>query len=222
MTLASQPADERSPFQTFMDEEFLKLAVIIRENWPNMDESRYISAPDRMQRDEFGIVGMALEYLLRFYWNTAPMSSLIAYNGTMDNIAGVVDKRSAGFFLSVGDSDACYDNFFECSYVVAPRAVGRRLSRDEKDELNAHCVALACREQMAMPVRYLSDSHPVRRGCSSTGEMLDISPDYLLEDLRQLSWAFPDRHEYLRVRSNIPNPTFSASLNVGDARMRRL
>ena len=221
MTLASQPADKRSPVRTLMAEEFPKLAEIRRENWPNLDKSRYIAPPDRVKRDEFGIVGMALDYWLRSYWNTAPMSSLIAYKGTMDNIAGAVDKRSPGFFLSVGDSDACYDNFLECSYVVAPRVVGRRLSRDE-DELNAYCVALACMEQMAMPVRYLPDNHPMRREYSSTGEMLDISPDYLLEDLRQLSWALLDRHEYLLVQSNIPNPTFSASRNVGGARMRRL
>ena len=171
---------------------------MIRENWPNLDKSRYIAPPDRVQRDEVGIVGMARDYWLRSYWNTAPMSSLIAYKGTMDNIAGVVDKRSPGFLLFAGDLDARYDKFdkfFECLYMVAPRVVRRRLSRDEEDELNAYCVALACMEQMAMPVRYLPDNRPMRRECSSTGEMLDISPDYLLEDLRQLSWALPNRHE---------------------------
>ena len=91
MTLASQPADKRSPVRTLMVEESPKFAEMIRENWPNLDKSRYIAPPDRMQRDEVGIVGMALEYLLRFYWNAAPMSLLIAYKGTMDNIAGVVD-----------------------------------------------------------------------------------------------------------------------------------
>ena len=217
MSLTSQLANKRSPARTFMDEEFPKLAEIIRENRPNLDKSRYIAPPDRMKGDEFGIAGMALDYRLRFYWDAAPMSSLIAYSGAMAHINGGVDKRFPGFSLFAGDLDDRYDKFFESLCALAPRAVGRRLSRDEEDELNAYCVALAYMEQLVRPVKYLSGDHPMRRAYNSTCEMLDIAPDYMLEDLRLLSWAFLDRYEYLLVQAIIPNPTFKGSVYVGGA-----
>ena len=217
MTLTSQLEDKDSPVRSFMDAEFPDLAALMRDYRPKWNIDRYIAPHYSMQGDQFGIVGMALDYRLRFYWNAAPMSSLVAYKGAMRHIAGEVDERFPGFSLFAGDLDARYDKFFESLGALAPRAAERRLSRDEEDELNAYCVALAYMEQLVRPVKYLSDDHPMRRAYSGAGEMLDIAPDYMLEDLRRLSWAFLDRHEYLLVQSIIPNPTFKGSVYVDGA-----
>lgn len=187
--------------------EFLKMKR--RE----LKRAEIMRSPHQMSGDDWRVVGSALDYRLRFYWGLADPKELVAYRGAL--------IASAGSAMSIDEVEmqSLFTDFFTLLDDFTD-AVQRenKLNATDEDTLNRFCVALAYMEQcLRAPAGKILDTHPIRGKHRFVDDLLDIAPQYMLDDLRRLSWAFHDNYESLLMLDCVPNPMFKGSAYVGGA-----
>ncbi len=94
----------------------------------------------------------------------------------------------------------------------------RRLEEAEEGILNRYCYVLALYEQFKrVAAIHLQNSPLNTESPESVDDLLKIPDQAWINDMRELSWLFHDRYNYLTNRPHILNPTFDGSIEVGGA-----
>jgi hypothetical protein len=99
------------------------------------------------------------------------------------------------------------------------RPPGRRLDRGDEELLCQWCYCLAIFEQLFRlgPGVYRVTPLATLRPGDGVEALLALAGPLAVEDLRDLSWAFWDRHGALTEKPGVMNPTFAGSSDVGGA-----
>ncbi len=161
------------------------------------------------------VVGSAIDYRLRYYLSVTPWNGLVA-------------SHAVGM-------EPLYERFFHDLQEWLSRnvPVGKRLTKEDEDELNRYCYVLALLEDVARNVGYtvhsplirgLADDLPSNARILTQGiphrtvrDLLDIPEGHVIDDLRRLSWRFYDECHDLLSLHHVLNPTFEGSADVGGA-----
>lgn len=176
---------------------------------------------------DWGTIGTAIDYRLRYYFGVTPKENLVAWLGARIIQQGIVHgTREEDPELLVAlfeDMEAVKDmipGFFSDleEALSRLRPEHQRLGNEDEELLARYCVGLALSEQVYRLGRIPEGSlltlpEPV----GTASELLARVPQTWVDDLCALSWAFYDGYRELLSRSTVLNPTFDGSLDVGGA-----
>ena len=279
MSLTSHLKDKNSPILQFLRTQFPNTRSFLAE------ARKQIRAAGTIVPDEdvpWGVVGMALDYRIRYYFGTTPREEFVAYKGArmltdaqliilparlgytwtgnVEDTIYIFDKRTGKTLLryfpdidgSFGASGPgiddslileahefasrvvsgeiiCsaddivplrneYRDFFESlnDFLECNSPVGKRLEKAQEDTLNRYCVVLTLMEEVAR-IGIRPDSVLFSGDYNDAEALLAIAQPHWIDDLRELSWEFYDRHNHLLRLPHVLNPTFEGSIDVGGA-----
>ncbi len=226
MSLTSHLSDSRSPVYAFMRERFPATRSVVRAGNKEMKAAETMRPPVS-DAYPWGVVGAAIDYRVRYYFDATPPERLIAWQGAARLKLRHVSERT--FWVATpSEIDLMFermdlvnrttDEFFRAlgGFVGRVRPARRRLPRGEEERLCRYCVVLACLEQVfragALP------GNPLFAEARGTvPALLHTADQAVVDDLCSLSWAFYEDHEGLLDRPTVLNPTFDGSLDVGGA-----
>lgn len=180
-----------------------------------------------LERHDYGLIGTAFDYRLRYYFALTPLEELVA-----GYTAGWRDISRTPSEVDLDDWLGFWDHFGTCLektlHTVKP--LGRPLPQEQEELLNRYCVILAHLEQLYRAYIPQSPLHEIDYKQSKPEEvkwliggeqrsrrLLDLPRQAIVDDLCNLSWAFYDRHGELMHVPTILNPTFEGSTDVDGA-----
>jgi hypothetical protein len=224
MSLTSHLNDSHSPIYGFMRERFPNTRGFVRAANKGMKGAATIRPEEQV---DWGTIGTAIDYRLRYYFGVTSPERLIAWQGAAQLKLGHVSER-AFWVATPNEIDLMFermdlvsrtiDEFFRAlgGFVGRVRPARRRLPKEEEERLCRYCVVLACLEQVfragALP------GNPLFAEARGTvPELLHTADQAVVDDLCSLSWAFYKDHEGLLHRTAVLNPTFDGSMDVGGA-----
>ena len=176
---------------------------------------------------EYVLVGIALDYRIRYYFGVTPPEQFVAAQGAM-LLAGQLAFNADDLSPDGHVAERTWVEFSEWLRGTTGRIdpVGRRLSPADESELCRASYVLACYETLFRAG--VGPSWPivsVGRGGRSA-DLLGLAADAVVTDLVHLSWAFQDAFGALVGEPTVLNPTFArvshalggadADLIVGD------
>lgn len=174
----------------------------------------------------YSIVGMALDYRLRYYWAITPGEETVAWSGAMNFATQmeIAEESHPQYGYATGEkdgrcsiTDGLIADFFHAldNAVKHLHPVNRQLAPAEEDLLNRYCVVLALFETLYRDSR--RESFILASGAASVANLLAIAQDTWIADLGQLSRGFYAQAHGLLNKEAILNPTFDGSRDVGGA-----
>lgn len=178
--------------------------------------------------DIYGILGHAIDYRLRYYFEVTPYENLVAYEGAGRISDQPLRFRDIGESVSVSGrfggveglalSSTLIEGFFDSLTAVleASPPAGRRLDEPSESQLNRYCFALGCFESIRRSGR-ARRSPLFENPLHEVEDVLDLAEPEWIEDLNRQSWLFVDRYPELLCRPAVLNPGFDGSADVGGA-----
>ncbi|MGH7641639.1 MAG: hypothetical protein ACRENX_01245 [Candidatus Dormibacteria bacterium] len=170
---------------------------------------------------EWALVGIALDYRIRYYFAVTPPEELIAAQGAM-LLAGQITSDPVDLNADWESARRTWDEFAGCLH-PAPMGVdpvGHRLPEADERALCRACYALACYETLFRAVAR-PDWPIVTVGQRGTvDDLLALGSDAVTTDLTRLSRAFHDTQGDLLGQPATLNPMFgdvSGKLGGADA-----
>ena len=176
----------------------------------------------------YSLLGTAVDYRIRFYFEDAASQPLVAEKGAMllargDGPLYVGNALVEGPLDGIGPrpalDESCVSRFF-CALMefLDGLPAGRRLEPSDEETLCRFCVVLAYFEQAfrAGPER-MADTSLVRDSSPAVEDLLGIAHPDWVEDLAAQSRLFLERSEDRVVQPHILNPDFEGSRDVGGA-----
>lgn len=235
MSLTSHLDNSHSPVYKFMREHFPDTRAIVRACNKELKNQPVIRPKEAI---DWGLVGQAIDYRIRYYFGVTPFEQFVAHRGKLvlrNSIAYWIEKNFAPLSVLVQDElhenqdglferlilvDSISDNFFDnlSKLLEEISPVEKCLASDQESKLLRYCVVLACFEQIfRIGVHPRNQLFAVTR--SSVSDLLDIADNVMINDLRALSRAFYEENSSLLFESRevILNPKFDGSLDVGGA-----
>lgn len=230
MSLTSQLKTPESPVRKFVREQFPGTRPVVQEA---NRELRQISTikPDRPV--DWGTVGTAIDYRIRYYFNIVPYDKLAAWKGskiiTGRDVRGsreefddperfdeLVRKQEARSEVFGGIVEEFFTGLENELARIQPKQ--KRLEREDEELLARYCVGLALFEQVYRTGRIPPGSLLIEPGyVESAGDLLARVPEHWVDDLCLLSWKFYDEHAGFLKCPAVLNPTFDGSRDVGGA-----
>jgi len=217
VSLTSHLKDQASPVRHWFEETFPNRRPIMAA----CRASSLISLRPDPPHAEYGLVGMALDYRIRYYFAVTPPEKFVAAQGAM-LLAGQVASDPSELNPDWEADRRTWDEFAK-GLEVTPMGVdpvGRRLPEAEESALCRACYVLACYETLFRAG--IGPSWPivsVGRG-GSVRELLALASNAVVTDLVQLSWACYQTFGDLLGDKAVLNPTFgrvSQALGGADA-----
>lgn len=170
----------------------------------------------------YSLVGTALDYRLRYYFDATPFAKLVAAHGAM-----YACGRTAASFEELLMPDEVSDTKLTQALVDGFEAnlqhtldriqpVNKRLVDGDEALLCQYCLVLAHFEQIFRSGEQGSElllPTPKR----TIQELMGVAKDAEVLDLCTLSWGFYDKFSHLYGKPTVLNPAFSGSRDVGGA-----
>lgn len=227
MSLTSHLSQPGSPVQAFMQQRFSASSGFVRRH--NAELSRLHTLRPRSSNAPYSLLGTAIDYRIRYYFEGALNQVLVAQHGAMllspgqpldlgNLMAGEPGADPGPVPYRTLEASCVSDFFRSLADLVARLPWGQVLERDDEEMLCRYCVVLAYFDQAvrAGPQR-LADSPLLRDHRPSVDKLLSVAERDWVEDLAAQSRLF---HEGAAGRLTEPcrlNPTFEGSNDVGGA-----
>lgn len=231
MSLSSHLNDPQSPVYGFMRERFPNIRSFVRETNKEIKEATTIRPEGKV---DWGTIGMAIDYRLRYYFDVPSSKNLVAWKGSQlvagkafhaspeelsdpKRLSELMRRKEGGEWD--GAPKVVAEFFVDLENILSQLSPQRRrLEREHEEILARYCVGLALFEQvlrlgLISPGSLLIFPQPV----GTASELLARVPQAWVDDLCALSWAFHEDHEELLARPVVLNPTFDGSPDVGGA-----
>ncbi len=221
MSLTSHLDDPQSPIRRFLYQQFPNTAAIRKRYAHRLSHVETIR-PAGPVPYPYGLVGMALDYRLRYYLAVTEPDQLVAWQGAhlcgaildphlrfrLKRLYGVLDEDPRfrlspdlvrAFFIGRRtrrkrqvDDDEPPTGLERLLPHLQP--VGRRLDRVSEEQLNRYCIVLALFEQLFRAETSVAERSPlfVPTPKTTLAGLLAIAHKGWIDDLCSLSWAFYD------------------------------
>ncbi len=213
MSLTTHLADKNSPICKWIRELVPRRYTqkLTTEVNRSLRRKRTLEALDPAQR---ALVGTAIDYRIRYYFDVTPGERLVAFLGALTACQNSWFKPAL-----------LYDFFVRLDRALTRiRPARRRLSESEEHELARYCLVLALLEGVfrntlgianALFVTHTSPLCPLLMG---EKDLLALPKDPWVCDLSELSWAFWDGYgASLTAKQALLNPILAGSRHVGGA-----
>jgi hypothetical protein len=169
-----------------------------------------LKPPIHTSSANLGLLAMALDYRVRYYFAVTPIRQCVASHG-----ADVLDMQGISPSLVTCWHEHIIPTLTDLLERVKP--ANRKLSEAEEVQLLRLCVVLAYFEQFRRTSAALSHSPLVKLTRHDLADVLNVVEPRWLDDLCAQSWLFYDKHKHLLSRPFVLNPTFEGSRDVGGA-----
>lgn len=223
MSLTSEINNPKSPVGVFFRKRFPNTRAMVTECNRSLRDAETICPTERIGVD-FGTLGTAIDYRLRYYFAVTPSEDLVAWSGAQmvsdgGYPNGLVERVLGDRVVElVKIPESIVEGFFRNLDVMLAdlQPAGRKLNRDDESLLNRYCVGLALFEQCfrALPLpswSLFSDD------VSSWEDVLQIAPFHWIDDLCSMSELFYDQMGGRFREDAVLNPNFDGSAYVGGA-----
>ena len=168
MSLTSQIEDSKSPVGAFFRTRFPNTRAVVTECNKSLRNAETIHPTERIGKD-FGTLGTAIDYRLRYYFAATPSQDLVAWRGAQmvndRGFHGRVELAAGGSFVELPKlPEEIVEGFFQNLDVTLAdlQPVGRKLDRDAESCLIAIASVWRCLSSAAV---LLHDPHG---HCSAT------------------------------------------------------
>lgn len=205
MSLTSNLKDPNSPIGQFFRTQFANTSAISKIVNAQLRSARPI-LPPYQQSYPYSLIGMAVDYRLRYYFDVTPEELLVAYGGATLLTSYIPRYRAQlleNFFASLSQT------------LLDVKPVGRLLANEEEILLARYCFVLALFETV-----FRSPEIPdllVSNISAGVSELLSLSQAEWIEDLCAISQRFFLEHRRLLGKPFVLNPVFRGSGDVGGA-----
>jgi hypothetical protein len=226
MTLTKHLRNSKSPVRRFFDSQFPNARPFARDLSRELRDAETIRPGIEPKPHIYGILGQAIDYRLRYYFEVTHYKNLVAWRGAelvKPVQLGDGDGGSAGQVIGAEGqalSSPLVDRFFDSLTAVleATPAVGRRLDEPSERLLNRYCYALGCFETIYRSGWGAVSGSPLfLNPLDEVEDFLALAKPEWIEDLNRQSWLFFDSHPELLHRWAVLNPGFDGSADVGGA-----
>ena len=219
MSLTSEVNDSKSPVGAFFRTRFPNTRAVVTECNKSLRNAETIHPTERID-NHFGTLGTAIDYRLRYYFAVTPSQDLVAWRGAQmvndRGFHGRVELAARDLFVELPKlPEEIVEGFFRNLDVTLAdlQPVGRKLDRDAESLLNRYCVGLALFEQCRRAFAR-SESPLFTAYVSSADDLLQIAPDYWIDDLCAMSELFYNQMGGRFTEDAILNPTFEGSAYI--------
>ncbi len=223
MSLTSHLKAQHSPIGRFIRDRFSNTRAITQAANVQLRSTSTL-LPLTEASYPWALIGVAVDYRLRFFFAATPARDLVAYHAVWELPTAITRAIVDGFitpdeaaelFCADGDwADPFFDHVDEVVTRIQP--VGRLIPPADNAELARYCVVLAWFETV-----FRSKSIPsvlfTPAVCTDAMELLAKVNDAWVDDICQISQHFYERCAHLLARPAILNPTFAGSSLVGGA-----
>lgn len=218
MSVSSQLTDPSSPLARFLAGAFPNTRSFIARLNRQLSENPLLDPPAPGPSYDYGLVGTALDYRIRFYFDERGV--------TKDYLVAELGAAKAQAFIARtigGEPDAVMatcDSFFQQlrRTIRDIGTVGRRLDQVDEDAVGRCCLALALFDacfRTAIRIDFPIIGPLLKYDHAG---ILALVRSESLDDLRQLSWRFIDTQAALLERRPLHlNPVFAGSHDVEGA-----
>jgi hypothetical protein len=213
--------DPQSPIKRFLYQQFPNTAAI-RKRYAHRLSYVETIRPTGPMPYPYGLIGIALDYRLRYYLAVTEPDQLVAWQGAhlcgaildpylrfrLKSLYGVLDEDPR-FRLSPDLARAFFTGRrmqgkrrSDCAepptglrhFLPHLQPVGRRLDRSSEELLARYCIVLALFEQLFRAGRSAAERSPLFLPTPKTtlADLLAIAHEGWIDDLCSLSWAFYD------------------------------
>ena len=209
MSLSSHLKDNNSPVRQFLSDHFPNTAMLAREAREGLSKA---STMRQTMTAPLSTIGTSLDYRLRYYFDITRSEDLVAWKG-----AQLMELAMVGMNTPTIDPGVAKSFFANLEHQLQElNPIGRRLDSSQEEVIGRYCVVLALFEQVYRAGTRINS--PLFSGIYKSAEdLLEIAKSHWIDDLRNLSWLFYDRHHDLLTSSVVLNPTFDGSVDVGGA-----
>lgn len=214
----------RTLFKTAFDP-----SPLLKEIRERCAQSGQIFNPKIEPRD-FSLIGTAIDYRLRYYFQPGPVHELVAYQAVLADRSYI--RRAEGAFggAFVENVLAFFADLILFLRQTAP--AGRALSKQKEEELCRYCLVLAKLDQLfrAFPQVAFGGSEKSMLAYDALSyfqfqsqdrlrkELFACFPKLIVEDMVQLSRRFfEQQRRWLKEKRITLNPVFLLSSRVGGA-----
>jgi hypothetical protein len=232
MSLSSHLGDKNSPVRRFLEDRFpileqSKVGSLYAEpigkilGIPDLPRKAIVVSP--ASSGSAGLIGTAIDYRLRYYFDAFDCRATVAYGGSRrmrsGTLADILEEKTRRQKLPRAADLA--DEFFEShqSLVERLRPVGRRLAQSDEDELARACIIMAYFEQIFRAGLEACANSPLMllEKKASLKDLYAIAKVECIQDVRNLSWTFYDNQNKLIGLPATLNPKFAGSFDIGGA-----
>ena len=207
-----------SPLRCFMENHFPNARQTIQTHNRQLAECSTTNCLDSPPLAVYSLLGTAIDYRIRYYFEDALYQDLIAAKGAalVHGERALWDPTEAR--MPKLDSELVSEFFdieLPCTLMMMGPA-GRRLNTDDEQLLCRYCVVLAYFEQIFRAGRRGTLNSPLFRR-PSIDRWLDLAEDTWIKDMMAQSFLFSKRMTDYFTATSICNPTFSGSADVDGA-----
>jgi len=241
MSLTSHLNNPASPIGQFIKHRFAQTARLTKTANPGLKSTDTIHPTQADGSYPYGLIGMAIDYRIRYAFDITPYQRLVAWQGALElttkpwesdddtridweNIPmGVpLPVDASGNLLDMAEGPyqfklvkAFFDNLDVMLQALQP--VGRRLEPEAERTLDRYCIVLSLFEQVYRSDAYLQGPLMQPTVKHTVEALLAIPQESWVDDLGVLFTQFYNRHHSLLSKPHILNPTFIGSAYVGGA-----
>ena len=216
MSLTSHLKDKNSSVRKFITEQFpnTRSAPFLKTARQELKTAETLR-PSPDQGHPYPAIGMAIDYRIRYYFETYRPYETVAYQGS----------REIRFPHGPNTVPPAYrllqiiPQFFAELELYAEnlQPAKRQLPPEEEIQLNRYCYLLALFEQI-FRIGGLSAGSPLsQENIQTVADLLSLPEEIWIADLSQLSQRFYNQFSHLLEQPTILNPTFDGSRDVGGA-----
>ncbi len=206
MSLTSQLKDHSSPIGAFFRTRFSHTSSISHMANPQLRAAQQI-LPQNRESYPYSLIGMAVDYRLRYYFTITQEDGLVANAGAAKLIRRIPEysvQTMQNFFAGLSQA---LENVQPC---------GRMMKDDAEILLARYCFVLALfetvyRSGLVPEMLFVPDIK------ATVEDLLGTAQDCWIEDICAISRLFYRTQPHLLTKPFILNPTFTGSTYVGGA-----
>lgn len=226
MSLTSHLKDPQSPIAQFMKLRLSNTRPITTRVNSELRSATTLLPSNFGPGYPWALVGMAVDYRLRYYFAATPSQQFVAYQGAYDLAAqlfanpttfeqlGEARSSHASFYEDVESLDAFFEDLNQ--FVATIQIAGKRIAATDDEHLARYCIALSLFETFfrSGQIHELLLAPAV---CANADELLARVETTWARDVCQIGQRFYEEHASLLTGPYILNPTFVGSVDVGGA-----
>jgi hypothetical protein len=247
MSLTSHLDNKQSPVRQFLYTRFPHTRKILTPCRQILASTTITLPPTFDGSYPWSIIGMALDYRIRYYFAASPVTDLVAYQG-VQLIPIPTEHPDREFWEAILPQvwGRIFDSYFAQleSDIQSIQPTRRKLTCSEEELLTQHCIILALCEQLYRSANmsnllltalykawteqealFLSlyqswseeEPFPTAELQPIMSYILKIPQSNWISDLCTLSWRFYEQYSDLLSQKAILNPTFDGSMDVNGA-----